>query len=40
MNYLIDKSIKENEERPVDGQRGEDDYLQKSDDGISSLIIT
>jgi hypothetical protein len=39
MNYPIDKLMKGNEERAVEGQSGEDDSLQRSDDGNFSLII-
>jgi len=39
MNYPIDKLIKENEERPVEVQRADDDSFQNPDDGNSSLII-
>jgi hypothetical protein len=39
MNYPIDKLMKENEERPVEVQRADDDSFQNSDDGNSSPII-
>jgi hypothetical protein len=40
MNYLINKLITENEERPVEGQLEEDDSLQSSDDGNSFSLLT
>jgi hypothetical protein len=37
--YRIDKLIKENEDRPVEGQRADDDSFKNSNDGDSSGII-